>query len=298
MATAPVKKTITCPLCRSAAHRAHVKFGRDFFSCSACGLGFIHPPPDPEEIRSLYDQSYYDPWGISDADGATERMKKATFHDKLEVIERFSSGKGRILDIGCATGYFLDAAKERGWDVHGVELSEYSSGIARNKLGNDRVFTGTVEEADFEDNFFDAVVMTDVLEHITDVHSFTEEVARILKPGGISAITTPDPHTASCRLMGAHWPHYKLEHLLYFSPRALLLLMEPLGFTRLYLASATKTLTFAYLSLQMRSYPIPVVTQLTNLLAKVLPDSLQNAQIRLFSGELFDISRLDSGSPS
>jgi hypothetical protein len=74
--------------------------------------------------------------------------------------------------------------------------------------------------------------------------------------------------------------------------------MEPLGFTRLYLAAATKTLTFAYLSLQMRSYPIPVVTQLTNLLAKILPDSLQNTQFRLFSGELFDISRLDRGSRS
>jgi 2-polyprenyl-3-methyl-5-hydroxy-6-metoxy-1,4-benzoquinol methylase len=225
-------------------------------------------------------------------------MKTATFNDKLAAIERFKTGKGRILDIGCATGYFLDAARERGWDVYGVDLSEYSSGIARSKLGDDRIFTGTVEEAGFEDDFFDVVVMTDVLEHVTDVRSFTTEVARILKTGGLTAITTPNPRSVSCRLMGTHWPHYKLEHLLYFSPQALSLVLEPLGFTRLQLAAAAKTLTFAYLSLQLRTYPIPVVTQLSNLLATLLPEAVRNMQFRVFSGELFDISRLDKGSAS
>jgi 2-polyprenyl-3-methyl-5-hydroxy-6-metoxy-1,4-benzoquinol methylase len=295
MSTTGTDNTPCCLLCGSAARSEFVKFNKEFYTCPTCGLGFIHPPPEPDDIIKLYDQSYYDPWGIGGADNATERMKKATFHDKLDAIERFVPAKGRILDIGCATGFFLDAARERGWEVYGVELSAYSSTIARNKLGNDRIITGTVEEAGYENGSFDVVVMTDVIEHVVNVQSFVKEVARILKPNGVTAITTPDPLSLSCRMLGQLWPHYKLEHLVYFTPRALSVLLEPSGFKRLYLAAATKTLTFAYLSLQLRTYPIPLLTPITRLLSKLLPEALQQRNFRIYSGELFDISRLEKG---
>lgn len=244
----------------------------------------------------MYDRSYYDSWGIGNADTATERMKLATFHEKLDAIERSMPGKGRILDIGCATGFFLEAARSRGWEPFGVELSPYSSGIARERIGGDRIVTGTVETASFPDSFFDAVVMTDVIEHIADVRPFMAEVARILKQDGIAVITTPNPASLSRRMMGSHWPHYKREHLLYFTPRSLSLLMEPFGFRRERLTAATKTLTVAYLDLQLRTYPLPLITTLMNALVGLLPGKLRQALFRIHSGELFDISRLHKGS--
>jgi 2-polyprenyl-3-methyl-5-hydroxy-6-metoxy-1,4-benzoquinol methylase len=285
-----------CPLCGSSARSDFMKFDTCFFTCVTCGLGFIHPPPEPEDIKKLYDQSYYDPWGISDEDNATERMKKSTFHDKLETLERFVPTKGKILDIGCATGFFLEAARERGWEVFGVDLSSYSSSIARKKLGGDRIFTGTTEEAGFESDSFDAVVMTDVIEHVSDVNSFVKEVVRILKPNGVTAITTPNPMSLSCRMLGRHWPHYKLEHLVYFTPHALSTLLEPFGFQRLHLAAATKTLTFAYFSLQIRTYPLPLVAPVTSFLSKLLPEAVQQLNFRIYSGGLFDLSRLKKGA--
>lgn len=282
-----------CPLCGSVAQRDFVKFGKEFYSCTGCGLGFIHPPPTQDEIEKIYDQSYYDSWGINCGDGATERMKQATFHDKLAVIEKNMPTKGRILDIGCATGFFLDAARQRGWEPYGVELSSYSSGIAREKIGDDRVFNGQVAEAHFAHDFFDAVVMTDVIEHVVAVRPFIAEVVRILRPGGVVAITTPNPQSLSCRMLGRHWPHYKLEHLLYFTPDALSLLLEPMGLKRLELISATKTLTFSYLNLQMRTYPVPFVTPLVDLMARVLPEAACRENFRIHSGELFEISRLE-----
>lgn len=296
MSISQLEKQTRCPLCGSAARRDFVKFDQEFHSCSACRLGFIHPPPLPDEIEKIYNKNYYDSWGIDSAENSTERMKQATFHDKLALIEARMPAKGRILDIGCATGFFLDAARQRGWECHGVELSPYSSEIARDKIGRDRIFTGQLAEARFADDFFDAVVMTDVIEHVAAVRPFMAEVARILKPGGIAAITTPDPHSLSRRLLGRHWPHYKREHLLYFSADALSLLMTTLGFRRLSLTPGTKTLTLAYLNLQLQTYPVPLLTPLAGLMAKLLPESVCQQNFRIYSGELFELSRLEDGA--
>lgn len=278
-----------CPLCNSAARYGFVKFGKEFYSCTSCALGFIHPPPDADDIVKLYDQSYYESWGIDNDNTSTERMKQATFNDKLTLIENELPTKGRILDIGCATGFFLDAARQRGWQTYGVELSSYSSAIARQKLGDDSIFTGQLADAGFTSDFFDAIVMTDVIEHVADLQSFIVKTAQIIRPGGVVAITTPNPLALSCRLLGRHWPHYKLEHLLYFSPNALTLLMEPHGFKLRYLNAASKTLTFSYCDLQLRSYPVPFVTPLVAFMSRLLPEAVRHAQFKIYSGEVFAI---------
>lgn len=282
-----------CPLCGTVSRFTFSKAGKDFFACDGCGLHFIYPRPSLEEIAALYDRDYYDSWGLDSGTVSTERMKQSTFHDKLDVVEKFVTDKGRILDIGCATGFFLDAARQREWDPYGVELSPYSSELARQLIGSDRILTGQLADAEFGDNSFDAVFMTDVIEHVHDVRPFIAEVARITRPGGIVAITTPDPESLSCRLMGRHWPHFKLEHLLYFSARSLSLLMEPMGFINLYAGSATKTLTFAYLDLQMRTYPVPLATPLVSLLARILPAAALHSLFRIPSGELFQVFRME-----
>lgn len=286
------KHSPACPLCKTVSRFIFAKYERDFFVCGACELEFIYPQPTPEEIASLYDQSYYDSWGLNGHEDATELMKHDTFNHKLDTIETFMPGKGDILDIGCATGFFLDAARQRGWNPYGVELSEYSSGIARQKIGTDRIITGRVEEAAFNDAVFDAIIMTDVIEHVSDVHSFLREVTRILKPGGIISITTPNPAGLSCRLLGRNWPHYKLEHLMYYTPGALELLLEPMGYNRLHLSAATKTLTLAYLELQMRTYPVPLITPVISTISRIVPAAATRERFKLPSGELFLISRL------
>lgn len=284
-------------MCGAVSRFTFSKTSRDFFACDGCGLHFIYPLPSLEEIAALYDRDYYDSWGLDSGTVSTERMKQATFHDKLDVVEKFVPDKGRILDIGCATGFFLDAARQREWDPYGVELSSYSSELARQLIGSDRILTGQLADAEFADNSFDAVFMTDVIEHVHDVRPFIAEVSRITRAGGIVAITTPDPESLSCRLMGRHWPHFKLEHLLYFSARSLSLLMEPMGFINLYAGSATKTLTFAYLDLQMRTYPVPLATPLVSLLARLLPAPVLHSMFKIPSGELFQVFRMGGKVP-
>lgn len=281
-----------CNLCNSAADKIFIKNNNCFYRCRECGLEFIFPEPDDKETYAIYDKNYYQPWGLESGENITERMKHDTFRDKLDLIEGFSKTGGKILDIGCATGFFLDVAKERGWDVYGVELSEYSSGIAGKRLGGERIVTGSLEQAAYDDRMFDVVAMTDLIEHVKDSRLLVGEVARILKPGGIIAVTTPDPASLSCRMLGRHWPHYKPEHLRYFTADSLELLLEPYGFKTLYKKPASKIMTFGYLAQQLRSYPMPVVTPAVTLAAAILPSKLLQLRFRIYSGELFMIAGL------
>jgi 2-polyprenyl-3-methyl-5-hydroxy-6-metoxy-1,4-benzoquinol methylase len=258
--------------------------------CPECRIEFISPPPEEDAAESIYNQSYYDSWGL-DNGTATEKMKKLTFGEKLAVIEQFKKSSGKILDIGCATGFLLEEARDRGWEPYGVEMSPFSSNQARQRLGAERVITGTVEQAGFADGYFDVIIMTDLLEHINKPRQFITEITRILAPNGIVAITTPDLSSLSRKLMGAHWPHYKREHLVYYRSAALAGLFTSHGFTIMHVSSSVKFLTIEYMKLQLATYPVPVLTPLVQVLARVIPHNFTNRPLRFRTGELFMVAQ-------
>jgi 2-polyprenyl-3-methyl-5-hydroxy-6-metoxy-1,4-benzoquinol methylase len=107
------------------------------------------------------------------------QVKKA-YKPRLEVIEKYVRGR-RLLDIGCAAGFFLELASERGWQAEGVDVSEYATEYGKN-LGL-KIFTGTLIEASFPDQYFDAVTMWDCLMHMPDPYGTMVEINRILKRG-------------------------------------------------------------------------------------------------------------------
>ncbi|MFQ5647334.1 MAG: class I SAM-dependent methyltransferase, partial [bacterium] len=158
---------LACCLCGTCKNRVvYRKKEFDIVSCLSCNLVMIAPFPNEKEIREIYGENYYNTWGdLRQANDSLRAMKLSTFRIKLEQIERYIE-KGRVLDIGCASGFFLDAAVERGWDAYGVELSSFSAEIARKKYG-DKVINGTLHEAGYDDRFFQAVDMSDLLEHVS-----------------------------------------------------------------------------------------------------------------------------------
>ena len=148
-------------------------------------------------------------------------VKKNTFLEQLKLLEKFCDFKegvckGNILDIGTNEGLFLDVAKEFYWSAYGVEASSVSAKKARNKLG-DSIFCGTLEEAKYPDNFFDAIVLIDVLEHIADPVKLMSEVHRIAKPSAGILIITPNFNSWTRKIMRGSWFQYKYEHLAYYS---------------------------------------------------------------------------------
>jgi SAM-dependent methyltransferase len=285
-----VPRDLCCPLCgapdvpfKFAGHPLPIR------EC-ACGMVFLWPQPDEAHLREIYQPAYHRGWGIgTDGEAALRGMKHRTFRRLLKSLSRVVA-TGRVLDVGCATGFFLEVAAEAGWDVYGVELSTYAAELARDKFG-DRVFSGTLEQAAYPDEFFDLVMLSDIIEHVPDPRSFLREVRRVLRPGGVVALVTPNSESMSARLMGRHWNHFNAEHLHYFSPAAITRLLVTSGFVVERGENFPKDLNLNYIIAQLGKYPRPFMTALCRGAGAVLPSWSSALNFPVCCGEMMVVAR-------
>ncbi len=266
------------------------KISRIGHRCDNCSFIFLWPQPTPKEIEDIYKKSYYKSWGVF-----TGMEKTETIILKKEISNRFLNkimlrkNSGKILDIGSAFGYFMDKAVERGFDAYGVELSNFSSAIAKKRFGS-KVFNGKLENARFPDGYFDIITMFDLIEHIPEPVEFMKEVKRIIKPGGFIAITTPDTSSPSFKLLGyGQWFHWKFEHLSYFNKKSIKELSKQTGFSLVEKKRAYKTMSFQYIFDQFRIFPQPIIGSFVNLLNKVISKSIRHKTFPISGGEMFII---------
>lgn len=212
---------IICNNCASAVTSVLItKGGYDIYKCPECGLAFTYP--QPESIAEQYDSGYFDLYRRR----REFRLRRGV--ERLKCIELIKE-PGRLLDIGCSLGYFVEAANSRGWQASGVEISPYASHEARD-FGLD-VRTGVLEDANYPDGSFDCVTMWDVLEHVPDPTAHMLEVRRILAPNGVVVIGTPDLGHAMFRMKRECWRHLKpSEHIYYFQQSSIARLLAKTGF--------------------------------------------------------------------
>jgi 2-polyprenyl-3-methyl-5-hydroxy-6-metoxy-1,4-benzoquinol methylase len=107
-----------------------------------------------------------------------------------------------LLDVGCAAGYFLEAARARGWETLGLELSPYTSAQAK-AAGLDVYEASILDPPDLPP--VDVVTLWDTIEHLSEPVLALKNARRLLKPGGVIAISTGDRRSAVARLLGARW---------------------------------------------------------------------------------------------
>jgi 2-polyprenyl-3-methyl-5-hydroxy-6-metoxy-1,4-benzoquinol methylase len=192
--------------------------------CNHCGLIYLDPRPTKAEIERYYPQTYA-PYSNS-SEKALPLMKRWAhrygIRQRCQVVMSQKKHGGRLLDVGCATGTFLAAMREMGnWQVWGVETSMEASAQAR-QLGQLRVFNGELTEADFNDEYFDAVTLWDTLEHLHQPLEALREIWRILKPGGILVFRTPNVHSVNRRLFGPYWGGWDMPRHLHIFPLPIL----------------------------------------------------------------------------
>ena len=245
--------------------------GRDIVKCPKCELEFIYNQPSFEEIKNIYSSDYYKAWGMESGENTeVASMKKSTFADMLKKILPYKKS-GNILDIGTASGFLLEEAKKLGFEPYGVELSEYSSSIAKKKFGDERIFNGTLENAPFEENFFDIITMCDFLEHSQNPINILNISHKLLNitaysNGGYIMITVPNTNSFTHNIMGKKWTQYKLEHLFYFNKKNIEIMAKKTGFEVIYFKPALKTMTLKYMRDQFDVYKLFPITQLLNII--------------------------------
>lgn len=137
----------------------------------------------------------------------------------------------RLLDVGCSSGAFLHTACRLGYRAEGVEPSADAAQTASD--AGLKVFTGYLEQARFADATFDAITLIEIVEHLRDALGLMRECARILKPGGVVLVTTPNAQSWTARAMGARWAGFSLNamggHISFFNPQSMRMLAARSG---------------------------------------------------------------------
>ncbi len=212
-----------CPACQSRkAVPAGGKNNFQMFVCRKCETLFTDRLPDFAEAKD-YDDYYTEEnlqiWDIT-------RKRVGEILDGFDVYRRTN----RLLDIGFGAGGILEVAREKEWEVFGVEVSK--SAVEKAEKTGFSVFHGGLGEAAYPNHYFDVVIASEIVEHLPEPQSLFNEAARILRPGGLLWATTPSGRGLSYRLMGVNWSVVlPPEHIQLFSKKGVYQMLKTAGFS-------------------------------------------------------------------
>ncbi len=215
-----------CPACGSSAGRGlGQKNEFHLVSCQGCGTSYTSFLPDAATAQKYYDNYY----------GSHNLMVPAFIGRRAdEIIAEFSRYRwnNRLLEVGFGPGTLLQAAARAGWSSEGVEVSHMAVEHLRS-LGL-RAFHGELAAACYPTSSFDIVVASELLEHVVDPKTLLQEIARLLRPGGLFWATTPHARGISARVLGLQWSTMSPpEHLQLFSLHGTKTLLAAVGFRRI-----------------------------------------------------------------
>jgi len=229
-----------CPVCGSQTFDLFLS-GKDYFltgesfnimKCRECGFRFTNPRPQAEALGRYYESPEY----ISHSDSKKglfasvyQQMRKYTLVQKYTLITKLQQ-KGEILDIGCATGQFLNYMAKHGWKCTGIEPDEKTRFYAISEYGLQVFAEGQLDL--FEKSSFDVITMWHVLEHVSDLNGRLMQLNKLLKPQGSLLVAVPNCDSYDAKKYDKFWAGYDLpRHLYHFTKANVKLLMEKHGFT-------------------------------------------------------------------
>ncbi len=223
-------KTLNCPICFSNDIHFYInKNGYDIYKCKFCYAGFVNLDQiDKIDPKIIYDDEYYK---SSNCKGyfdyfAEDRNLSLLYKKILQWIEK-EQKKGKIIEVGCAMGFFLKEAELNGWEAEGYDVSEYSVNYAK-RLGLKAICIDFLsQELNFKNSSYDVAVAFDVIEHLKNPHLFLIKLNSLLKKDGTLILSTGNILSISSKLLGVKWRIIAPPmHLYYFSKKSLRILLE------------------------------------------------------------------------
>lgn len=223
---------VSCPLCGSY-NRETVLSARDYLcgvpglfsiqKCEDCDMCYLSPAPRPEDLYKIYPEIYHKGF---------INQKPVWIKGRLDFIRTINPG-GRLLEVGCSAGHFLDKARDAGYDVFGVELDTAAGEYAKSHYGL-KTEIGSIMDISLPESFFNLIVLFDVFEHLTGPVTCLKKLFSALAPGGHIVIRVPNFYSYETRIFKENW--YPLDlprHLLHFSPDTLSRILSDAGFSLL-----------------------------------------------------------------
>lgn len=204
---------------------------------------YVNPRLKDDDLYNIYRRDYFirknysfKDYGYGNYD-LTGSLRDKTFLRWYSEAEPYLPvRRGNALDIGCATGRFLNILLQKGWNVKGIELDEGMCSELRSKnfdvTGRPVEFFETTEK-------FDLITLFDVVEHIPRLNQSMAKIAEMLSVGGSALIVTPNVSSLQRKIFGRRWFQFKpREHISYFSPETIRLLADRNGFKIVFLTTS------------------------------------------------------------
>lgn len=216
-----------CPICNSLEFNFFLScidntVSRETFKivqCKSCSFKFTNPRPEEKNLGKYYKSEDY----VSHSNtkkgfinSTYQSVRKYTLFKKLQLISRFYR-TGKILDIGCGTGEFLNVCKNAKWSAFGIEPDPDARKMAIENYALD--VRDETEIKNFDDASFDVISMWHVLEHVPKLNERVEELKRLIKPKGLIIIAVPNCNSLDAKIYKENWAAYDVpRHLYHFRP--------------------------------------------------------------------------------
>jgi SAM-dependent methyltransferase len=230
-----------CPVCKGASFTHFLTVtdytvSKEQFSivtCKQCGFKFTNPRPTVNDLGRYYKSEEY----ISHSDtrkGLIARLyhivRKFTLKGKVRNVEQNVS-RGTLLDFGCGTGMFLQAAKKAGWKVYGVEPDDQARLLVKENTGQEAFPSFTELKEQLADVRFSAITLWHVLEHVPKLDETIDFLREFLTENGRLFVAVPNCKSADALHYKEHWAAFDVpRHLYHFEPRTIEILMKKGGF--------------------------------------------------------------------
>ena len=208
--------------------------------CLNCRYIFANPSPHPSFIQTLY-SGVKDPHYEEEAEGRGKNFRRI-----LSRLNRIHPEKGRLFDVGAATGILLHIAHQQGWTPSGIEASSWAVKMASHKY-KINLMKGSFETAPIPSNQFNVVTMVDFIEHTPSPYEALQKAYHILEPGGTLCVVTPDIFSFAARVMGRRWWHIRPAHIGYFGRESLESCLNRAGFSVFHSRKYSWTFSVHYL---------------------------------------------------
>jgi 2-polyprenyl-3-methyl-5-hydroxy-6-metoxy-1,4-benzoquinol methylase len=239
--------------------------------CQSCNIGITQPFPEDNELAGLHAAGTYRAHKGEKYVTLLEKAVALSKRSRCRRIER-RVASGKLLDIGCGRGDFLQIMRAKGWECVGTEIEESTAIYGNQVLGLD-VRVGSLENLGIPDSSFNVITMWHVLEHLKRPETALRECWRILRPGGMLVVAVPNGESVQATISGRHW--FLLDvprHLYHFSSRNLMRLLHMHGFD---------TITVRHYSLEYN--PFGILQSILNLCGfpeNLLYDMLRKKDLR------------------
>ena len=248
--------------------------------CNRCGLAFLDPRPDDDEIEAVYSREYF----VDHVKPEILDSREKSAAGLLRHLSRYLPEKGRMLDIGAATGSFCAVFQKAGWEVSGIELSPFAREAAKNIYG--LTMYPDFTSAGFQNDHFDCVLMSQVIEHLSRYSDVLNEVYRVMRPDGIFFVSTPNFGSPAAKRRMAKWASLKpFEHLTFFTPATLRMILVESGFKILRLDTMQAAVTTPHLKKIFGVAQADGISKIANRLFPVLKRSVRNILGKLYPGD-------------